>query len=258
MQKTILILFLCSASMGFSQEFSEIRGKIITDSLQFDAIHIVNKTREIGTISDQSGHFLIKALSGDILVFSSVQHETKIYKVKDADIGSGGIVISLQRSVNKLDEVVVSQYSLTGDLENDLQEIPTYTQNLPFWNASELKKMRVSGFDDAQSPVRNLILQKPRKSINMLGLFDLLLGDVIDDINTPKPVVKEVTIDDIYNEKFIVDVLGIPSTKYYDYIDFVNENSKTTFMLKLEDKLQILEYLIEQKEVFFKAYATKN
>jgi len=92
----------------------------------------------------------------------------------------------------------------------------------------------------------------------MLGLLDLLLTPIEDKLAKSKPIVKNVVIDDVYNEKFIVELLEIPETEYYNFIDFVNEDSRTAFVLKLDDELKILEYLMNQRDVFVEKYKIKN
>ncbi len=260
MQKITWFLFLFVLSVGYSQESSILQGKIIADSLQFDAIHVINKTTQKGTISDKFGYFKIKAALGDVLVFSSIQYAIKRHVVSNADLELNNLKIKLERSVNELDEVVVTQYSLTGKLVDDLQEIPTYTENLPFWNAAELKQMGVSGFDDAQSPVKNLILERNNNQlqakIDLELIFDAVSGIFRKRDNQIYSSTRKRV--DYYDEKFIVEILEVPETEYYNFIDFVNEDSRSAFVFKLDDDLKILEYLIEQRDIFIKKYNIKQ
>lgn len=257
MQKINLFLFLFAFATAYTQETSMLSGRIIADSLQSDAIHVINKTKEIGTISNESGYFEIKATKGDTLVFSSIQYALRQHIVSDNDFVSNNLRIRLEPSVNQLDEVLVRQYSLTGKLEEDLQEIPTYTENLPFWNARELKQMGVSGFDDAQSPVKNLVLQDEMEAtpINLMSLVNLAVKSVK---GKGKLTVPNFEIVDFYDEKFIIEILEVPETEYYNFIDFVNEDARTAFVLKMDDKLKILEYLMGQRDVFVEKYNIKN
>ncbi len=253
-----LSLFIISG--GYSQEFSRLRGTILTDSLQADAIHVINKTKEIATISDQSGYFEIKAAKGDTLLFSAIQYALEHYVVGITDLKSNDLIIKLKPSVNELDEVVVTQYSLTGKLVDDLQEIPTYTENLPFWNATELKRMGVAGFNDAQSPVENLILERNNNQLQAKIDLELIFDAVSGIFKKRDSEIYSFTgkVIDYYDEKFIVEILEVPETEYYNFIDFVNEDSRTAFVLKLDDELKILEYLMNQRDVFIKKYNIKK
>ncbi|GAA4273801.1 carboxypeptidase-like regulatory domain-containing protein [Aquimarina gracilis] len=257
MQKITLFLFLFVVALAHAQEASMLGGRIMADSLQSDAIHVINKTKEIGTISDASGYFEIKATKGDTLVFSSIQYALKQHIVGDDDFISNTLKIKLEPSVNQLDEVLVRQYSLTGKLEDDLQEIPTYTENLPFWNAGELEQMGVSGFNDAQSPVKNLVLQDEMEAtpINLMSLVNLVAKSLKGKGKLTTP---NFEIVDFYDEKFIVEILEVPETEYYNFIDFVNEDARTAFVLKMDDQLKILEYLMHQRDVFIEKYTLKN
>ena len=62
------------------------------------------------------------------------------------------------------------------------------------------------------------------------------------------------TVVDYFDEQFIVEMLEIPETEYYNFVDFVNENNETKLVLQSKDELKILEFLIVQKEVFIEKY----
>jgi len=193
------------------------------------------------------------------LVFSSIQHQVKEHVVTDSDLKANQIMISLEPSVNHLEEVVVRQYSLTGTLEEDLDKIPTYTQNLPFWSAAEIDGFKKIWKDDAQSNVKNLVLEDNTQEtpIDFIAIGKLL-AEIMNIKTKTKFVDPSYTITDFYDEKFVVDILEIPKTSYYDFIDFVDEDSRTAFVLKLEDKLKILEYLMDKRDAFVMAYGIKK
>ncbi len=247
----ILIGFI--SCIGYGQESNLLKGRIVIDTLKLEAIHIVNKTQEIGVINDTSGFFQIKANPGDIISFSSVQYEVKEHIVTQKDLDSDDFRISLRLSVNQLDEVFVSQHSLTGKIEKDLQKIPTYTENLPFWNAAELKQMGVGTFNDAQSSVKNTVLpdEMDLTPMNLLGIVDLV-GKAFK--GKRKYIETNFEIADFYKEEFVIEALEIPETSYYDFVDFVNEQPYTVVVLQSNDKLKVLEYLIAKSITFKEKY----
>jgi len=57
MHNKLVLLFQIITCIGVAQEFVHIQGKIETNSSSYEAIHILNKTSEKGTISNQEGIF---------------------------------------------------------------------------------------------------------------------------------------------------------------------------------------------------------
>ncbi|WP_109301612.1 carboxypeptidase-like regulatory domain-containing protein [Aquimarina sp. AU474] len=258
MQKITFVLIVCLAFAGYSQDHTRLRGKIVVNALlSLDDVHVINQTLQLGTISNNSGNFRIKANPGDTIIFSSIQYALKQHVVDESDLENETFKIKLEQSVNTLDEVVVSQHTLTGKLEKDILNIPTYTENLPFWSAAELKRMGVSGFNDAQSPVTNTILEDGT-SATTINLSDL--GKAISEAfrGKRKWISANYKIADFYEEKFVVNELEVPETEYYNFIDFVHEQPETAIVLRSDDKLQILEFLIVQRDVFFETYDIKK
>ncbi|MEW7289024.1 hypothetical protein [Aquimarina sp. 2304DJ70-9] len=253
MRYITLVFTLLITFYGYTQEGTMLKGKVLVDSQQAEAIHILNQTQHIGVISDDNGFFEIKVNVGDVIVFSSIQYALKQYVVLKEDVDIDTFEIRLEVAVNELDEVRISQYSLTGDLKADIVNIPTHTKNLPFWNAAELKQMGVGGFNDAQSPVKNQVVpdEMDATPINLMGLAELA-GDLFKSRKKTKEVVLEIT--DFYTEEFFVQGLKIPETEYYNFLDYLKEQPGTQLALRSPDKLKTLEFIIEQSQVFKSKY----
>ena len=243
---------------GFSQTKSILKGRIFLDTPQLETIHIVNLTKELGVINDQYGYFEIKADPEDIIVFSSIQFQLKKHTVTIEDLQSGDFQVFLKVAINELDEVRISQYSLSGDIENDIKEIPTYENKLPLWNAAQLKKMRVSRPNDEQSPVENLVLKNDNLATITIDL-DLLINLITKGFrNKKKENSFKASLIDYYKEDFFIKELHIPETEYYNFLDFVNENTSLKNTIDTGDELKLLEFLIEQSQVFKEKYGVRK
>ena len=116
---------LFSSSL-FSQIFpKEIKGQVISDSLDVDAILVVNKNSNKSTITDKEGFFIIDARMNDTINFSAIQFKFKQQIITQDIYESGEFVIMLEEKVNELPDVVIRPYNLSGNLANDMKGINT-------------------------------------------------------------------------------------------------------------------------------------
>ena len=106
----ILIAFL-TAFTGFQAQ--SITG-IITDSEDgepLSGVNILVQGKNQGAVSDFDGNFIIKNFeSGSTLVFSYLGYKTLTQKVTSTDIISENILVSMEKDLSELDEVVVIGY----------------------------------------------------------------------------------------------------------------------------------------------------
>jgi len=229
MHKGTHIFLLLIAFSGFGQKITILKGRVIVNSLELEAIHIVNLTKQIGVITNESGYFEIKATPGDKIAFSSVQFQLKEYMVTSQDLESGDLRIFLEPLVNELSEVRISQYLL------------------------------VARPDDAQSPVENLVLRDGNNQAGVsidLGLLINLISGVFK--KKPEGLPSKALLTDYYKEDFFVKELKIPETALYDFIDFLNEETNLKPILKTKDGLKILEFLMIQSKVFKETYGIEE
>lgn len=103
----------------------ELKGKVISDSLDVEGVYVINKTLKESTITNKEGYFSIETSINDTLVFSAVQFELKSVIVISEMYDQESVLIRLDVKINKLDEIVVRPYNLSGNLSSDLKGIQT-------------------------------------------------------------------------------------------------------------------------------------
>lgn len=95
----------------FGQEFGVvISGEVRSDSIAVENVHIINKSSNKGSISNQSGQFKITVNNKDTLIISDIQYENKILIINQDHLLKKFIAINLMELTNELDEVIVKQY----------------------------------------------------------------------------------------------------------------------------------------------------
>jgi len=97
----------------------EIKGVVVAKS-DIEGIHVINKTSQIFTTTNEQGGFKIYAKLNDTIVFSSIKYKLEVVKISEEIIIKQTLSVNLIEHINELDEVVVGKV-LTGDLSFDIK-----------------------------------------------------------------------------------------------------------------------------------------
>jgi len=96
----------------------ESNGSVIAGK-DVEGIHVMNKTLNKYTTTNQLGGFTIEAKVQDTIVFSSIQYKFLSVIVSEANVDSKSITVDVIDNVNELDEVTVGKV-ITGHLAADV------------------------------------------------------------------------------------------------------------------------------------------
>lgn len=212
---SFFLIFLCGMSV-FSQQ-KILKGRILADSLEVYKINTVNITQEIGTTTKPNGEFSLAVYLRDSIVFSSLVHafHSLIFITSDLE---KPIEISLGRQINNLPEVVLTPYDLSGQLDKDITQVPTYhldQTRLGFkiprrlnYPKSELKRVKRFSIGLANSiPIDYIImlmngqlseLERYKKNIQLKKQKDAILTYF-----TPDYITESLGIDSLYVDGFM-------------------------------------------------------
>lgn len=114
----LLVLLVFASSSTFSQT-TDISGQVKASANTY-GIHIINKSSNKFTITDDDGKFVIPARLYDTILVSGVQYKLNEFVVNDIIMQTKNVIINLEDKVNELDEVIVGKI-LTGDLLSDIE-----------------------------------------------------------------------------------------------------------------------------------------
>lgn len=129
MKKAVyLLVFLLFSGLAWSQESQVISGKVLNDAndLPLENVNIVNLNQVIGTTTNKSGEFNIKAAVNDTLYFSYLGFKSIRVRVTNDWLKYGDIKVKMTELGIALEEVVVKPVQLTGYVEVDAKTIPIY------------------------------------------------------------------------------------------------------------------------------------
>lgn len=120
MVKNNLLFLFASLLMYVSVQSQtiEIKGIVLAGG-DVENIHVINKSSNKFTTTNQLGGFKIQAKALDTIVFSSVQYKLKAIVVTFTNIKEQRLTVKLIENVNVLDQVVVGKV-LTGQLDSDI------------------------------------------------------------------------------------------------------------------------------------------
>lgn len=274
MRNSILLFFiLIIAQIGFSQgiERKILRGKIVADSIEVENLTVYNITSNVGAITDVDGKFSINARATDTLFIQGLSYESKRYVLTDKDFWLPVLEIKLHVKITELNEIIITPYTLTGNLKEDTKRIQVYGEGF-----SKID-MRIKHYEDdvrMGTPINTALPnQFAPTGISLLPLINglsSLLGVKGDPKKNSERVFEERRIRDLqsksfsehmlerFSHNFFVETLKIKNEDIPMFMSFAELNVyELSPLLKAENELKLIEYLIN-KSAEFKLQKTKE
>ena len=258
---TLWIILSTLTILAQEKERAVLKGRIISDSTEVENVTVINKTTGVGAITDFDGIFSIKAREKDTLYFKAVNFVSKAYVLTESDFWIEELEIRLRYKINELDEVIVTPYSLTGNLKEDTKRLKVYTPDIAGIDYSKLVFA-----DDKYSPVKNEAMYSgfsPLSGVNFLAIFDMIFPgnskkrDLIKE-EAEKKRQRELLSHSFYDlllsrysQNFMVQNLKIPQDEIHLFADFARpDNEKMFYLMKYENEMALVEYLVQKSEEY--------
>ncbi|MFS4469521.1 carboxypeptidase-like regulatory domain-containing protein [Maribacter sp. 2210JD10-5] len=253
MRSKFLFIFLNLSFLGTAQSVTVkyLEGRVISKDGDVAATHVLNTTTQKATITDINGFFSIRVRLMDTLVFSAVQFKKKEIVVTQAIYESKNLSVPLEDALTELDEVVVTPYSLSGDIRKDLGTLaiepvvtastlglPNAYVRVPTKAERELFEASTGGGILPLNPILNGISGRAKmlkKRVARNKLYD----------RTAR--VRNFYADSLYRTK-----LKIPETKTDDFFYFCEIDTAFQTVVDTHDLFKIWDYL-ERKSIAYRA-----
>lgn len=257
----ILIILCFVVSIVYPQDTNriEVFGKIVVDSVDVEAVTIYNTSSNKGTITDKEGNFSIKVTLNDRVEVSALQFEKFVIVINKDIIASKLMTVFLVEKVNKLDEVVILPYGLSGNLLVDMESVKTFNPDLDalYFGIKNMDEYEFT--DDYKSKVVNTAVVEGTyyNGIDFVGIIGLLVKPFFkskkkDKINN---YTKYQELTTKYSLAYLQKNLDIPQDKVDKFVYFVENNGFDKSLINNGNELQFLEFLIAQSKLF---KSTKN
>jgi len=265
--KILLLFVLIITQISFSQgvERKVLRGKIVADSLEVENLTVYNITSNIGAITDVDGKFSINARATDTLFIQGLSYDSKRYVLTDKDFWLPVLEIKLHIKITELNEIIITPYTLTGNLNEDTNRIQVYGEGFAKIDAKEVKyyddDIRLGTPENTAMP--NVFAPT---GVNLLGIvvgIANLVGIKGNPKNNSERVFEERRIRDIqsksftehiyerFSHNFFIETLKIKNEDIPMYMSFAELNVyELSPLLKAENELKLIEYLINKSTEF--------
>ncbi|GEP49515.1 hypothetical protein FNO01nite_01870 [Flavobacterium noncentrifugens] len=221
---TFLIAFLFCVQLSIGQKAVDrvFYGRIFTDTIAAENVNVLNSRTGLTTASDSKGLFHIPAKTGDALVLSAVNLETRRKIIKDEDLNSNLIILKMASKVTELNEINVNENSQINAV------------NLGIMPAGQKKYTPAeSKLYTAQSGILDPLLNK------ISGRTTMLKKEVQVERNE-KLLLK---LDGLYEDQFYIETLKIPQIYIKGFQYYIIEDPDFVRALEAKNKTLMLFYI---------------
>lgn len=245
----------------------EVKGVVLSDTNDVEAVTLFNTSSNKGTITNNNGAFVIEVALNDTIEISALQFQTVSVIIDEAVIKTKVLKILLIEQVNQLDAVTISS-GLTGSMAADIANVKTVKSiTINFGNMN----MAYEYYDDKAfdntatgNHLKSIIDPEARDYLpDAFKILELLFkskkkGVTKGRISENKVFEKPKEVLDVYNHKFISKNLNIPLDKVDLFIAFVENQGVDPAFLEQENEFQLLEFLVKQSKLFLNGPDAKN
>jgi len=267
--KTIYLTLLCVA-ISFttiqSQETKrvEVTGRIVVKNPDVEGVTVYNTSSNRGTITDEEGRFKIKVALNDRIEISALQFKDFVVVVDHEIIKSKALTVFLIEEVNKLPEIIILPYGLSGDLSTDVANTNTINPDLDalYFGLDNLDKIDFTA--DYLYGIRNTAMTDNTLyySADAIKIIGLLFKPIFNSKNKKnKSLNSNATEGDItkkYSTEYLMERLNIPKEHIMEYVYYVEDAGLDKELLANGRELEFLDYLIKKSKEFQSLKNAKN
>ena len=273
MKRLLLIipfLFLTTCLLGQESERVKVQGKIVVKNNDVEGVTVYNTSSQKGTITDFDGKFIIDVKPNDRVKVSALQFKKFTVVIDQGIVDQKRMTIFLVEEVNKLPEIVVTPYDLSGNIAVDAERVRTL--NLPF--EMEIGNAPIDLTDDYKTRAENPFVMGASRNpegLNVKNLIVTLLKPLFKKKNNKNKLeeyrerVQDETQNQavmdlrmMYTNAYMKSILGIPEDKVNEFIVFVEDQGLDYSLLNEGKEMEFIDFLVQQSQSFLKMQSEKD
>jgi len=225
-----------------------------------EGITIYNKSSQKGAITDADGLFQIEVAENDRVLITAMQYQTFTVIIDNGVVSHKVMNVYMNPEVNKLDEVIVRPYDLSGNIRADVGAIETNVIS-PAWDLSyeTLEFEYEFAPDENSSIVGNRAEeayyngQKLYDGVSIIGIIGMFASkktqiDLARE-HREKAMVRGGLVQR-FPKQFVLDTFGIDEDDYGLFLYFAEDAGISKNLLKEENAVELLDFLFAQRVAF--------
>lgn len=261
-KKLLLLLFVITSSTIFAQDIerTKVAGKIhVPNDDDAEGISVYNVSSQKGTITNSDGTFEIEIAENDRVQITALQYQSFIVVVDKGIVEQKRMNIFMNPAINQLDEVVVRPYDLSGNINVDVKKIQTYTvnkdwdlsyENLEYGYQFEQDAQTKIAGNAAEEALHGNSLQNGANILAILGGVAQLIFPKGKKISLVEKQENQLVVGNNMQQRFsrnyIASTFDIPEEKAVDFLYFVQEKGMEQRLLKPENEMELIEFLLDK------------
>ncbi|WP_299122459.1 hypothetical protein [uncultured Winogradskyella sp.] len=248
----LLLLFIVLICFSLSLDAQTLKGKVYDSTSTVKNIKVFNETQNRVTATNSEGNFSIIAKVNDTILFESVFYHPKAVVLKPYHFDDIA-VFELKKIVSELDEVEVR-----AEPEQPVFEVENY--NIELQNLIK---------EDIKNNPQRYQPEQANYGVNFLAVIDLV-AKLLKKKKYKLPNYQPITYTQMdslfdkssfFNKRLVTEDLKIPEDKVHLFYDFCAAKQISSELLKEQKKMQFLEELVLNSQLFLillEEYGSEN
>lgn len=246
---------------------TKVSGKIhVPQGDDAEGISVYNISSQKGTITNEDGTFEIDLAENDRIQISALQYQSFTVIVDKGIVERKRMNIFVNPAVNQLEEVVVRPYDLTGNINADINKIPTYNVtkdwdlsygNMEYGYHFEPDIQTAISGNSAEEALHGHALKNGADVLAILGGVGQLLfpkgKKISPEAKAEKSELLSNNMQQRFSRGFITANFDIPENKAVDFLYYAQEKGLNENLLKPENEMELMEFLrkrsLEYKQI---------
>lgn len=239
-QKILILLVLFSFGIAQGQFRKVLKGQVLNDSIPVENGYVFNLNSKTRTLIQSDGSFDIPAKSKDTLLISSMAFRSQKIILTTKNIELPLLIIKLDFFENELKEVLVSKKTALKPISSNSQKYV----DMPF-------------FDDEKSSPKNTTMPSfaVENSMDLWRIGTKVIPRLFKKKaveKTPELPEKDFTkeVFTTINRDFFTQTLALKLDEINLFLMYCETDSRAKELLKLENKFQLIDFLITKNKAF--------